>query len=100
MKSSSFLCICALSALMLGNLFSCVAKQSVSPAAVSERLRDYDAPTRDFDLGKPSMNRSRYIDLMEKVLSAYTNEHIDRYYNEVKNGGLKEHGFPRLTFHA
>ena len=97
MKSSSFLCICALSALMLGNLSSCVAKQSVSPAAVSERLRDYDAPTRDFDLGKPSMNRSRYIDLMEKVLSAYTNEHIDRYYNEVKNGGLKEHGFPRLT---
>ncbi|MBR6373348.1 MAG: hypothetical protein IKS20_09215 [Victivallales bacterium] len=43
------------------------------------------------------MNKSRYIDLMEKVLSAYTNEHIDRYYNDVKTGGLKEHGFPRLT---
>ena len=43
------------------------------------------------------MNKDRYIDLMEKVLSAYTNEHIDRYYNDVKSGGLKEHGFPRLT---
>ena len=43
------------------------------------------------------MNKSRYIDLMEKVLSAYTTEHIDRYYNDVKTGGLKEHGFPRLT---
>ena len=43
------------------------------------------------------MQKSRYIDLMEKVLSAYTTEHIDRYYNDVKTGGLKEHGFPRLT---
>ena len=43
------------------------------------------------------MEKSRYIDLMEKVLSAYTTEHIDRYYNDVKTGGLKEHGFPRLT---
>ena len=43
------------------------------------------------------MKKSRYIDLMEKVLSAYTNEHIDRYYDEVRTQGLKEHGFPRLT---
>lgn len=43
------------------------------------------------------MKKSRYIDLMEKVLSAYTEEHIDRYYQDVKTGGLKEHGFPRLT---
>ena len=39
----------------------------------------------------------RYIDLMERVLSAYSQEHIDRYYNDVRTGGLKEHGFPRLT---
>ena len=45
----------------------------------------------------PIMEKERYIDLMEKVLSAYTTEHIDRYYNDVKTGGLKEHGFPRLT---
>ena len=43
------------------------------------------------------MKKIHYIDLMEKVLSAYTDEHIDRYYSEVKTGGLKEHGFPRLT---
>ena len=43
------------------------------------------------------MKKSRYIDLMEKVLSAYSNAHIDRYFDEVKNDGLKEHGFPRLT---
>lgn len=47
--------------------------------------------------GKVIMGKKRYIDLMEKVLSAYTIEHIDRYYNDVKTGGLKEHGFPRLT---
>ena len=39
----------------------------------------------------------RYIELMERVLSAYSPEHIDRYYNDVRTGGLKEHGFPRLT---
>ena len=43
------------------------------------------------------MPKSRYITLMEKILSAYTNEHIDQYYNEVKDNGLQEHGFPRLT---
>lgn len=43
------------------------------------------------------MKRSRYIDLMEQVLAAYSNEHIERYYNDVRTGGLKEHGFPRLT---
>ena len=43
------------------------------------------------------MKKSRYIDMMETVLSAYSNEHIDRYYDEVKSGGIKEHGFPRLT---
>lgn len=43
------------------------------------------------------MKDQRYIELMEQVLSAYSNEEIDRYYNDVKTGGLKEHGFPRLT---
>jgi len=41
--------------------------------------------------------KERYIDLMEMALSAYTDEHIIRYYNEVKKNGLREHGFPRLT---
>ena len=32
--------------------------------------------------GEEKMPKSRYIDLMEKVLSAYSNEHILRYYLE------------------
>ena len=43
------------------------------------------------------MKKSRYIDMMEKVLSAYSKAHIDRYFKEVKTNGLTEHGFPRLT---
>ena len=41
--------------------------------------------------------KERYIILMEKALSAYTDEHILRYFNDVKANGLTEHGFPRLT---
>ncbi len=41
--------------------------------------------------------KEKYIELMEKALSAYTDEHILRYFNDVKTNGLKEHGFPRLT---
>ena len=38
-----------------------------------------------------------YLSLMEDILSAYTTEHICRYFDEVKRDGLTEHGFPRLT---
>ena len=41
--------------------------------------------------------KEKYLDLMEKALSAYSHEHILRYYNDVKKNGLTEHGFPRLT---
>ena len=41
--------------------------------------------------------KSRYIKLMDKTLSAYTFEHIIRYFDDVKRDGLTEHGFPRLT---
>ena len=37
-----------------------------------------------------------YIDIMEKSLSAYTQERIREYIDEVKRDGLSEHGFPRL----
>lgn len=40
---------------------------------------------------------NQYIDLMEAALSAYSYEHITRYFNAVKTNGLTEHGFPRLT---
>ena len=43
------------------------------------------------------MKKSYYLDLIEKTLSAYTTAHIDRYFDDVKRDGLKEHGFPRLT---
>ena len=41
--------------------------------------------------------KEKYISLMEKALSAYSNEQILNYFNTVKESGLKEHGFPRLT---
>lgn len=41
--------------------------------------------------------KERYLNLMKKTLSAYSEEQIIEYYNDVKENGLKEHGFPRLT---
>ena len=41
--------------------------------------------------------RQIYFELMKKTLSAYSDEHIKRYFNTVKKEGLTEHGFPRLT---
>lgn len=41
--------------------------------------------------------REKYIELMERTLSAYSNSHIQRYFDEVRRDGLSEHGFPRLT---
>ena len=43
------------------------------------------------------MKRSDYLDLMDKTLDAYTTEHILRYFSEVREKGITEHGFPRLT---
>ena len=41
--------------------------------------------------------REKYIDLMEAVFCAYSNEQIDSYIKKTKESGLSEHGFPRLT---
>ncbi len=41
--------------------------------------------------------KEKYIELMEKSLSAYTNEHISEYFDRVQKEGLTEHGFARLT---
>ncbi len=41
--------------------------------------------------------KEKYIELMELTLSAYTNEHILSYFENVTINGLTEHGFPRLT---
>lgn len=34
---------------------------------------------------------------MERVVSAYSADHIDRYIETVREKGVREHGFPRLT---
>ena len=41
--------------------------------------------------------KQKYIELMARALSAYTDEHINDYFQRVKTEGLTEHGFPRLT---
>lgn len=41
--------------------------------------------------------KSKYIDLIELVFNAYTDEHIHRYTKDVKERGIWEHGYPRLT---
>ena len=41
--------------------------------------------------------KERYIALMAKTLTAYTDGHIRDYFARVKAEGLTEHGFPRLT---
>jgi len=37
-----------------------------------------------------------YIDIIEKSLSAYTDERIRAFIDRVRENGLTEHGFPRL----
>ncbi len=41
--------------------------------------------------------KERYIKLMLRALSAYSDAHIIEYFERVKREGLTEHGFPRLT---
>ena len=41
--------------------------------------------------------KEKYLELMSKALSAYSDEHIQEYFDRVKAEGLTEHGFPRLT---
>ena len=41
--------------------------------------------------------KTRYLDLMEVALSAYTLEHIHEFFAQVKANGLGDQAFPRLT---
>jgi hypothetical protein len=41
--------------------------------------------------------KEKYLELMAKALSAYSDRHIREYFESVKSTGLTEHGFPRLT---
>lgn len=43
------------------------------------------------------MMKEFYIDIMEKVVDAYTTEHIRKYTQSVIDKGIEEHGYPRLA---
>ena len=44
-----------------------------------------------------AMVKSKYIDIIDTVVDAYTDERIREYVTQVKDEGLSEHGFPRLS---
>ncbi len=41
--------------------------------------------------------KEKYLAIMEKAVGAYGSGRIEKYIAQVVNGGLREHGFPRLT---
>ena len=41
------------------------------------------------------MVKSKYIDIIDTVVDAYTDQRIRDYVAQVKAEGLSEHGFPR-----
>ena len=43
------------------------------------------------------MMKEQYIEIMDRALDAYDEERIQDYFSEVKETGIKEHGFARLT---
>ena len=49
------------------------------------------------DTSRQFVSKAEYLDLMEAAVSAYSDEHIDRYIETVERDGVEEHGFPRLT---
>lgn len=42
------------------------------------------------------MKKTEYLDLMEQVVTAYSNKQIEEYIAKVREIGVWEHGFPRL----
>jgi len=42
------------------------------------------------------MKKQKYLDMMEQVVSAYSQEQIEAYIERVRETGITEHGFPRL----
>ena len=40
--------------------------------------------------------KEKYLDLIGIAVSAYSDEHIARYTDEVRKNGVTEHGYPRL----
>ena len=46
---------------------------------------------------KSYMSKADYLDLMEAAVSAYSDEHIEKYIEKTDREGVEEHGFPRLA---
>ena len=43
------------------------------------------------------VSKAEYLDLVEAAVSAYSDEHVERYIAAVEREGVQEHGFPRLA---
>ena len=67
-----------------------VARLALFLAAVATSATLPVAATSEFP-------KSRYLDLMEAAVGAYTPERIADYVSRVERDMIKEHGFPRLT---
>lgn len=52
---------------------------------------------KKFRSEKSGVSKSRYLDLMEAAVSAYSDAHVAAYLSDVERDGVQEHGFPRLT---
>ena len=52
---------------------------------------------RKFLSERSGLPKSRYLDLMEAAVSAYSDAHMDSYLSAVEREGVQEHGFPRLV---
>ena len=55
------------------------------------------AHVKKFRSEKSGVSKSRYLDLMETAVSAYSDAHIAAYLSDVERDGVQEHGFPRLA---
>ncbi len=44
-----------------------------------------------------AVTKSKYLDIVEMAVDAYSPEHIASYLKDIREKGIEEHGFPRLA---
>ena len=44
-----------------------------------------------------AVTKSKYLDVVEMAVGAYSPDHIASYLKDIREKGIQEHGFPRLT---
>lgn len=69
----------------------------IAMAAQNAVTAAYGAVTRESSADDAYIAKSRYLDLMEKAVGAYTPEQIAKYVDETEKKWISEHGFARLT---